>query len=123
MSEERREWMGLVAELREKLASAEARNECPECGLAPGATAQRWCAECVGELQAKLAAAEADIALLNQMLRATGYGQGQIDACAAECEEHEKCRRLLREACECEEHGVWMEQRWFDEAASAAGGV
>lgn len=40
-------------------------------------------------LTARLAAAEAEIDRLNQMLRATGYGQGQIDAYADECEARE----------------------------------
>ena len=40
-----------------------------------------------------------DIESLNQMLRDTGYGQGQIDAYAAQCEEIERLRKenkLLR---------------------------
>jgi hypothetical protein len=36
-------------ELERRLAEAEARNECHECGLTPGPTANRWCEECVGD--------------------------------------------------------------------------
>jgi hypothetical protein len=39
---------------------------------------------------------ESEINRLNDMLRRTGYGQGQIDAYAAVCEE----RDALLEACE-----------------------
>lgn len=84
-----------IADLEQRLAVAEARNECPECGLTPGPTAQRWCAECVGELRQRLAAANADIDRLNQMLRKTGYGQGQIDSYAAECEARELAEERL----------------------------
>lgn len=46
----------------------------------------------------QLDAAEDDIDRLNQMLRATGYGQGQIDAYADECEARERAQRELDEA-------------------------
>jgi len=38
---------------------------------------------------------EKDILHLNQMLRETGYGQGQIDSYAAICEENESLKRQL----------------------------
>ena len=38
---------------------------------------------------------EKDILHLNQMLRETGYGQGQIDAYAAICEENESLKKEL----------------------------
>ena len=53
-----REYEQERATLTARLAEAEARNECPQCGLTPGPTAQRWCAECVGELQQQLQAAK-----------------------------------------------------------------
>ena len=38
---------------------------------------------------------EKDILRLNQMLRETGYGQGQIDAYASICEENESLKKEL----------------------------
>lgn len=38
-----------------------------------------------------------EIARLNQMLRDTGYGQGQIDAYVAQCERLDELLALLRE--------------------------
>lgn len=49
----------------------------------------------IAELQAKLSTANSDIDRLNQMLRKTGYGQGQIDAYADECEARERCEQKL----------------------------
>lgn len=46
----------------------------------------------------KLAVASADIDRLNQMLRETGYGQGQIDSYAAECEARERAEEERDEA-------------------------
>jgi len=43
----------------------------------------------IDELQASLDAKDKDIDRLNQMLRETGYGQGSIDAYAAQCEKLE----------------------------------
>lgn len=39
---------------------------------------------------------EKDILHLNQMLRDTGYGQGQIDAYASICEENEILKERLK---------------------------
>lgn len=50
------------------------------------------------ERDARLAAAEADIDRLNQMLRTTGYGQGQIDSYAAECEARERAEERVAKA-------------------------
>jgi len=63
-----------------------------------------WCRMC--EL-------EADNERLNDMLRKTGYGQGQIDAYAAECEGNERLRShvaLLRETLERVRWG-WKNKR------------
>lgn len=57
--------MALYAEilrLQEQLAAAQARNECPECGMTPGAVSTCSCEECVGELKEQLADAEAFVA-------------------------------------------------------------
>lgn len=51
--------------------------------------------------------AAAEIERLNQMLRETGYGQGQIDAYAAQCEEidrlHEKIKLQNKDWCDDDE--------------------
>lgn len=52
----------------------------------------------IAELQAKLDTANSDIDRLNQMLRKTGYGQGQIDAYADECEARERAEEQLAAA-------------------------
>lgn len=45
-----------------------------------------------------LGEAEVDLERLNQMLRQTGYGQGQIDAYVAQCEQVEQLQRERDEA-------------------------
>lgn len=66
----------------------------------------------------------AEIERLNQMLRETGYEQGQIDAYAAQCEENERLERqnsIMREAleeirtvsqCRCDE--AWTDRGRHD---------
>lgn len=49
-------------------------------------------------MKARLAVANADIDRLNQMLRTTGYGQGQIDSYSAECEARERAEERLAAA-------------------------
>lgn len=91
------------------------------------------CGATITALTERLAAANADIDRLNQMLRATGYGQGQIDAYDDECEARERAEERLASAEEAarwwrmaargyilEEGEVHPDERWpwlADEAA------
>lgn len=61
----------------------------------------------------KLAAANADIDRLNQMLRATGYGQGQIDSYAAECEARERAEEQLAAAEAALAQAQTVDARYF----------
>lgn len=47
--------------------------------------------------EARIAELERDINSLNDMLRRTGYWQGQIDAYAAICEDNEACGMRIAE--------------------------
>ena len=53
-------------------------------------------AERIRELEGRFKESQNDIARLNQMLRATGYGQGQIDAYVAQCEDIDALQALVR---------------------------
>lgn len=44
----------------------------------------------------EIRALKADVERLNQMVRATGYGQGQIDAYVAQCEEIERLEENVK---------------------------
>ena len=46
--------------------------------------------------------ADEEIDRLNQMLRDTGYGQGQIDAYVAQCEEVERLRAIVDKVVEAD---------------------
>lgn len=88
--------MALYAEilrLQEQLAAAQARNECPECGLTPTAVSTCSCEECVDALKEQLADAEAFVAKF------------KCGTCGG-------VRVKEAELCTCD-----------DEAAKAAGGV
>ena len=63
--------------------------------------------DCFEESNARIAELEDDVERLNQMLRDTGYGQGQIDAYAAQCEEIERLTEKLERVCQCENCDEW----------------
>lgn len=107
--------------LRERLAAAQTRNVCPECGLTPGAISTCYCEECVGEIKEKLAAAETEVENLRLQCAAFDYSLTQAeDSAAARMQERDECRRLLREACEMPRYCTRFED-WKERAAKAGG--
>jgi len=125
--------------LRTKLSTAESQN-------ARKTVAIRLCTQAADELARRLATSESSLDATREQLREQTKsfcthcgklfpkgkeGLEQFREHIAECNarplhkmavDNATLRGLLREAVECEEHGVFMEQRWFDEARAALEG-
>lgn len=66
--------------------------------IRPNSEAAPWVIKEVKELEAKLAASQAEVTQLNSLLRAVGWGQGEIDSAACVEEENEGLRKQLEDA-------------------------
>jgi DNA repair ATPase RecN len=101
-----------IAALESELAELRAQvHKCPECGM--------YCKDCEC-IAANVESLEDEIARLNEMLRKTGYGQGQIDAYAAECERADKAEAELARVMEQSERRLRLlrEAQWKKVIAS-----
>lgn len=63
--------------------------------IRPNSEAAPWVIEEVKGLEANLATSRAETNQLNNLLRAVGWGQGEIDSAACIEEENEKLRKVI----------------------------